>query len=278
MFAKYWFITSWMIVFLLCACVPKARYVALEAELEDSKIQRERAETKLRQLEGKFQGFEGRFQGIERDLNDCVAASEQCTANLNNLKTRHVYVKNINVQLSENIKRMNKELNRSRSVVQLQEKVIRLLDDTKKTIETSLKDQIAAQEIEVIEQENQLKVVFVDKILFDSGSVNINKRGKELLLIMAEPLKANKDQNIVIDGHTDDVPLRAASMERFPSNWELSCARAAAVARYFQEKGGIDPRRLSIRGYSYYRPVAQNTTEEGRRQNRRIEIILGPAW
>jgi chemotaxis protein MotB len=173
---------------------------------------------------------------------------------------------------------MNKELNRSRSVVQLQEKVIRLLDDTKKTIETSLKDQIAAQEIEVIEQENQLKVVFVDKILFDSGSANINERGKELLLIMADPLKANKDQNIAIDGHTDDVPLSAASLERFPSNWELSSARAAAVARYFQEKGGIDPRRLSIRGYSYYRPVAQNTTEEGRRQNRRIEIILGPAW
>ena len=278
MFAKYWFITSWLIVFLLCACVPKVQYVALEAELEDSKIQRESAETKLRQLEGRLQGIEGRFQGMERDLNDCAAASEQCTRNLNNLKTRHAYVKNINVQLSENIKRMNKELNRSRSVVQLQEKVIRLLDDTKKTIETSLKDQIAAQEIEVIEQENQLKVVFVDKILFDSGSVNINKRGKELLLIMAEPLKANKDQNIVIDGHTDDVPLRAALMERFPSNWELSSARAAAVARYFQEEGGIDPRRLSIRGYSYYRPVALNTTEEGRRQNRRIEIILGPAW
>jgi chemotaxis protein MotB len=64
--------------------------------------------------------------------------------------------------------------------------------------------------------------------------------------------------------------------QRFPSNWELSTARAAAVARFFQQEGGIQPQRLSARGYSFYRPVAANKTVEGRRQNRRIEIILGP--
>ncbi|MEJ2166074.1 MAG: OmpA family protein, partial [Desulfobacterales bacterium] len=63
--------------------------------------------------------------------------------------------------------------------------------------------------------------------------------------------------------------------KRFPSNWELSTARAAAVVRFLQEVGGIKPERLSAVGYSFFRPVAPNTTEEGRRQNRRIEIILG---
>ena len=80
----------------------------------------------------------------------------------------------------------------------------------------------------------------------------------------------------MVEGHTDNVPLSAVWRKSFPSNWELSTARAAAVARFFQQEAGIRPERLSARGYSLYRPVAPNKTEEGRRQNRRIEIILGP--
>jgi chemotaxis protein MotB len=137
-----------------------------------------------------------------------------------------------------------------------------------------LKDQIAAQEVEVVEEDDKLKVIFIDKILFDSGSAKINDRGMELLQIMAGPLKNNKDQNIVVEGHTDNIPLSPGLKKRFPSNWELSTARAAAVVRFFQEQAGIEPERLSARGYSFYRPVAPNTSEDGRRQNRRIEIIL----
>jgi chemotaxis protein MotB len=94
---------------------------------------------------------------------------------------------------------------------------------------------------------------------------------------MAGSLKANKDQDILVEGHTDNIPLSAALKKRFPSNWELSTARAAAVVRIFQEQAGIAPERLSATGYSFYRPVAPNSTEEGRHQNRRIEIILGQA-
>ena len=79
-----------------------------------------------------------------------------------------------------------------------------------------------------------------------------------------------------MEGHTDNVPLSAALRKRFASNWELSTAIAATVARFFQQEGGIRPERLSARGYSFYRPVAPNKAKEGRHQNRRIEIILGP--
>jgi chemotaxis protein MotB len=177
--------------------------------------------------------------------------------------------------LSENIKALNLELKKKKSVIELQEKVIQLLDDTKKTIETSLKDQIAAKEVEVVEADNQLKVILVDKILFDSGSADINPKGKALLKVLAKSLKGNKDQDIVVEGHTDNVALTAYLKKRFPSNWELSTARAAAVAHFFEAQGGIDPLRLSARGYSFYRPVAPNNTAEGRHQNRRIEIVLG---
>ncbi|MGD9080133.1 MAG: OmpA family protein, partial [Desulfobacterales bacterium] len=77
--------------------------------------------------------------------------------------------------------------------------------------------------------------------------------------------------------HTDDRPLGPALKEKFPSNWELSVARAAAVVRFLQKDGGVQPERLAAHGYSFYRPVATNKNKEGRRQNRRIEIILGSA-
>jgi chemotaxis protein MotB len=95
--------------------------------------------------------------------------------------------------------------------------------------------------------------------------------------VVADSIRAHKDQNLLVEGHTDNTPLSPALKERFPSNWELSTARAVAVVRFLQKEGQLQPERLSARGYSYYRPVASNKTKEGRHQNRRIEIILGPS-
>jgi chemotaxis protein MotB len=178
--------------------------------------------------------------------------------------------------LSAELKKRKLELDKKKSVIEIQDQVIKLLDDTKKTIEFSLKNKIAAQEIEVVSMTDTLKVVLIDKILYDSGSYNINDSGKKLLMTLAKSFKENKNQQIVVEGHTDNVPLGAHLRTNFPSNWELSAARAAAVARFLQKEGGLEPQRLSVRGYSYYKPIASNKNEKGRRQNRRIEIILKP--
>jgi chemotaxis protein MotB len=230
---------------------------------------------RLEELETKLQRAEDKIYLMELELRNCGAARDQLLKDSADLKGQNSYLKNINQQLLENTKQLRQDLNKKKSVIQLQGKVIQLLDDTKKTIETSLKEQIAAQEIEVVEEDDKLKVIFVDRILFDSGSAKVSDRGMSLLQVMAESLKDSKEQDIVVEGHTDDVPISPALQQRFPSNWELSTARAAAVVRFLQEQAGIKPERLSARGYSYYRPVAPNTTEAGRQQNRRIEIILG---
>ena len=254
--------------FLLSACVPTPQYKKLENELEASRSGKDELETRLKQAEDKI-------YWMDLELRNCEGAKNQLLKDSTDKGAQNTYLRNINQQLLVNNKRLKRELNKKKSVIQLQGKVIQLLDDTKKTIETSLKDQIASQEIEVVEQDDKLKVIFVDKILFDSGSAEINERGMELLQIMAGSLKDNKDQDIVVEGHTDNIPLSEALKKQFPSNWELSTARAAAVVRFFQKQGGIDPVRLSARGYGFYRPVAPNNSEEGRHQNRRIEIILG---
>jgi len=89
-------------------------------------------------------------------------------------------------------------------------------------------------------------------------------------------LKDVKDKRIQIEGHTDNVPIVSALKKRFPTNWELSTARATEVVRYLQEQGGLDPKLLSATGYAEYQPVAANDTDEGKRKNRRIEIVLLP--
>jgi chemotaxis protein MotB len=261
---------------ILSACLLKPQYATLDAQLEDSRSQKIQTKNRLEYLESELARTERRLQLMTAERKDLQEERNKCAQDIKDLQAQYTYLKKINLQLSENIKILKLELNKKKSVIELQEQVIQLLDDTKKTIETSLKDQIAAQEVEVIEAGNQLKVIFVDKILFDSGSAEINSKGKELLRVLAKSLKDNQNQDIVIDGHTDNIALTAYLMKRFPSNWELSTARASAVAHFFQEEGGIEPRRLSARGYSFYRPVAPNDSEEGRRQNRRIEIVLGP--
>ena len=211
-------------------------------------------------------------------LPACVSKTKYLEANKNleNLEAKCNDLEDKNLQLSRDIEKMKLELEERESVIEKQKTVISELDETKQKIESSMKEQIEAQEVKIEEIEGKLKVTFVDKILFDTGSVEINPRGKEVLLTIAGSLKENENQNIVVEGHTDNVPIGMVLRDRFPTNWELSTARATAVVRFLQDNGGLNPERLTACGYSYYRPVASNDTEEGRSQNRRIEIILIP--
>jgi chemotaxis protein MotB len=181
-----------------------------------------------------------------------------------------------NKGLLESIEGLNLELKQEKMAVQQKEEEISEIDRTRQEIEASLKKQILQKDIKIEEFEGKLKVTFVDKILFDSGSVTIKQIGQEVLLRLADSFRDNEAQNLVIEGHTDDVQIGSVLQERFPTNWELSTARATAVARFFQEKGDIEPERLTASGFSFYRPIDSNETEEGRKQNRRIEIIWVP--
>ena len=109
-----------------------------------------------------------------------------------------------------------------------------------------------------------------------TGSATINEKGQDTLLRVTESLREQQERSILVEGHTDNVPIGIVLQDRFPTNWELSTARATSVVRILQDAGGLEPERLSACGYSYYRPVASNDSEEGRHQNRRIEIILVP--
>jgi len=138
-----------------------------------------------------------------------------------------------------------------------------------------MKGEIAEGQITIKELKGKLTMDVVDKILFASGEAKVKKEGLAVLGRVVEILKTVKDKNIRVEGHTDNVKITSRLARIYPTNWELSAARAINVSKYLQEQG-IDPTILSATAFGEYQPVADNDTPEGRAKNRRIAIILLP--
>ena len=124
--------------------------------------------------------------------------------------------------------------------------------------------------IQVTQTQQGIRLSFEDQILFDFGKATINPAGHGMLDQLATVIKQVPDA-VRVEGHTDNVPIQT---KRFPSNWELSVARAVNVVKYFAEVGKVDPRRLSAVGYGESRPLVANITPANRQKNRRVEILL----
>ena len=151
------------------------------------------------------------------------------------------------------------------------------LKGTYDKLEDKMKDEIAKGDISLSQDGGRLRVGLVDKILFDSGEAEISKRGEEVLARVGAVLAAIDDKQIQVSGHTDRTPISDKLVGQFPTNWELSTARAINVVRFLSEKATVPPQRLVASGYGEYHPIANNKTAAGRARNRRIEILLTPS-
>jgi chemotaxis protein MotB len=140
----------------------------------------------------------------------------------------------------------------------------------------SMKDEISQGQIQITRLADRLSVTMVDKILFPSGEAVITPAGLRILHRVGDVLKSTEGKIIRVEGHTDNVAISDKLRSTFPTNWELSTARASNVVRFLQDSVGIEPVRLQAVGLSEYHPVATNETVQGRSQNRRIEIALLP--
>jgi chemotaxis protein MotB len=141
---------------------------------------------------------------------------------------------------------------------------------------SNMQAEIAQGQIQITRLADRLNVSLVDRILFPSGEASITPAGYRILRRVGDLLKATEGKLIRVEGHTDNVAISERLQPTFPSNWELSTARATNVVRFLQDSVGIDPTRLQAVGLSQFHPVASNETVQGRSQNRRIEIALLP--
>ena len=143
-----------------------------------------------------------------------------------------------------------------------------------KSLEDEMRSALESKEVTISQLQGKLTVNILDRVMFDSGEADLKPSGDAVLLKVAAVLAQHLNLKVHVIGHTDNVPIRSGARNRFPSNWELSTARATAAVRFLTEKAGVDPRRLGAVGYGEFRPMADNSTSEGRARNRRIAITI----
>jgi chemotaxis protein MotB len=136
-----------------------------------------------------------------------------------------------------------------------------------------LSKEVEKGQLQVRQYKDMLSVDLAEQIFFDSGRATLKAGGKDVLKKVGEALKGYQNKIIRVVGYTDNVPVAKSLQGTYPTNWELSVARATNVVRFLQDTG-VPPERLVASGRGEYDPVASNDTPEGRQKNRRIEIML----
>jgi chemotaxis protein MotB len=231
---------GWVLFLLLAAVVGAfAYYVYLPLRAQRTNLQRQ---------------VEERDQRVKREAQK-VRDSEN---KLTELKTAQASLSGQLVQTQAEKERLEAELKR------LQE-----------DLSSKLEGEIKAGNVTIKRRGNDLVVDLADQILFESGKPEVHENGQKVLGQVAPTLAQMKEYSIQVGGHTDSAKVVSpTTQERFPTNWELSAARATNVVRFLQEQGRVPGDRLVALGFAQYRPAANNATAEGRQQNRRIELVL----
>lgn len=132
------------------------------------------------------------------------------------------------------------------------------------------KEELQGQ-VKVTLTEKGAHIVISDPVLFDLGKAELKPESRTALDIITKMIKNSPKTEVFVEGHTDNWPI---SNEEFPSNWELSAARALSVVKFFAFRRGIDPSRFAATGYGEYRPLKPNDSPENRAKNRRVEMFV----
>ena len=239
-----------------------AENAVLKADLERMTLQNEKLATDLSYVTDQRDKAVSDKEELDRILK---ARSDNLSQTISDLRRKVADLEAENTKLKEE----------NASLVKAREEQVQKVSSTYENMIEKMKSEISKGQITISELKGKLTVNMVDSILFDSGRAEVKKGGLEILGKVVSILKDVKDKSIRIEGHTDDVQISRALAQRYPTNWELSAARAVNVARFLQDQG-IDPGNLSAAAYGEWKPVATNDTAEGKAKNRRIEIILVP--
>ena len=227
------------------------------------------------------------LQGL---LTDCRNINAQMSAQIKNLlrdttkmgNSIRQYQSMLNVNMTEQEKlnallsQKKNELNeRERTINELQQMINAQNEKVQKLL-SSVKDALlgfSSDELTVREKDGKVYVAMSDKLLFQSGSARLDKRGEEALGKLAEVLNKQTDIDVFIEGHTDNKPINTV---QFKDNWDLSVIRATSVVRILIKNYNVNPLQIQPSGRGEYMPVDDNETAEGRSKNRRTEIIMAP--
>jgi chemotaxis protein MotB len=253
----------------LTACVTQGTFDKKAAEASKYHQDWQDEAAKRAALEEKIKGMQGQLDALVADV---VSLKEKIRSDEGSLASKESELRAARDRLVE-LQALVDELSKSKKKLEVAKAELEKKSGEYEQLASALRGEIDAGRIELMELRGRTTVKMKDKILFASGSSTIGVDGRAALRKVADALRGLQGKVVRVEGHTDNVPT--GSSGPFPSNWELSSARALAVVHFLQE-GGVDPTRLSSAGYGEFQPIASNDTPEGRSLNRRIEIVLVP--
>ncbi len=251
------------------ACVTKKKYSSLNTLSEGYKTKAEGCETELSKKNAELENNKGKITSLEEQLDHLKKTNT-------NLLDRMADLSIISKTESESIRKSLEAINEQNKQINDLSASIRQKDSLNLALVMNLKRSLADVKDEDVSIEVKKGVVYIslsDKMLFKSGSYKINQQAESVLGKIASVANDHKELELLIEGHTDNVPIATDCME---DNWDLSAKRATAVVRLLQKKYNIEPQRMTAGGRSEYVSKTSNQTAEGRGINRRTEIIILP--
>lgn len=217
-------------------------------------------------LQGNQKETEELFNNLQKSQADLQRQSDALEEARRNLAEKEKNLKSLESELAERAERVN-EL----------ESILNKKDSTVNALKSKVQNALLGFENNglTIEQKNGKVYVSLDEsLLFASGSYNVDSEGKKVLQKLGDVLEKNQDVNVLVEGHTDNVPYNGSGVIK--DNWDLSVLRATSVVKIILSKSKIDESRLTAAGRGEHFPIASNDSAEGRKKNRRTEIILTP--
>ena len=209
---------------------------------------------------------------LEKAKSQCSDERNKLLAEIQNLKKS--YEDKISTLKSE-IENLNSEIAELKKLTERQKGELARMENQANELEKQLEEEIKMGDIRLKKSRNRLIINIDDRISFDSGKSNLKKEVLPALKKIREILSQYPEYNIIIEGHTDDVPIKT---KQFRDNWQLSTERALAVLDYILEDPTLKPERFSATGCGKFRPVVPNDSKENRSLNRRVDIIVVPSF
>jgi len=240
----------------------RAEVADLKRELEATRGERDHLKSSLEFVTGERDRLAGDNRELERTL---AAKADSLSRTIVDLRGKIADLERENRELRQQVADLKKA----------QEEKVETVSRTYEGLVSKMEEEIRQGQVTISELRGKLTLNMVDAILFDTGKSEIKPEGLTVLDKIVSILRDEREKAIRIEGHTDNVPITGVLAKTYPTNWELSAARAIGVTRYLQQQG-IPPDLLSAVAYGEYHPVAENDTLEGKAKNRRIEIILAP--
>ncbi len=254
---------------ILSSCVSQKKFAELEAKQKETQDLLNTATVKLNDCLEEKAGESSRVKSLEDQINNLKNTNASLLNNVGDLAT-------LSKKEAENLERSLESIKEKDLQIKTMNDAINKKDSVTLALVTSLKGalgNLADEDIQVNVEKGVVYVSISDKLLFKSGSFNVSKKAKGVLGKVAKVVNDKPDIEFLVEGHTDNVPIKNKVLL---DNWDLSVKRATAVVRVLQKDFGVDPKRMTAAGRSYFVPIAGNDTKENRAANRRTRIVVLP--